>query len=310
MPSLHITDVTELIFDRGGPSVRAASALVRLGDGWLIAQDDGTFGAWWRQGKLTPVRLFPPVEGNDAFSEGDGTKHLKPDLEAACPVSADGEDAALLLGSGSLPARMRAALVFPGDSDECSVVTADLDPLYERLAAAFGIEQDDMNMEGACVLGDTLRWFQRGNGAKGVASYGIDVDLAALLEAVQGRRDPAEVALGRVDRYDLGEANGVPLAITDATLLPDGRILVSAAAEDAPDAVADGDIVGAALAVLDGTDVVTTIPFPPAPDGSAWKVEGVAVRSVSHERLEVLAVVDQDDPGQPALALTVDLQLD
>lgn len=308
MPSIRVTDTTELVFDDGS-HVRAASALVRLGDGWLIAQDDTTHGAWWRGDSIVPVRLFPPVAGHDSFSEDEGTKNLKPDLEAACPVTVAGEDLALLLGSGSLPERMRAARVSLDGAEACTVVVADLDALYSRIAAALGIDQADMNMEGACVVGPMLRWFQRGSGAKGVASAGVDVDLAALVEAVRRERDPAEVEITAVTGYDLGDAGGVALAITDATLLPDGRILVSAAAEDAPDAVADGPIVGAALAVLDDADVVTVVPMPDADDGSAWKVEGVAVESVEGDRLEVLVVVDQDDPGAPALALRLDVDL-
>lgn len=307
MASITVTDVTELVFDDGTP-VRAASAVVRLGNGWFVAQDDVTLGAWWRGASITPVRIFAPVDGVDRFSEDAGTKHLKPDLEAACSVPVDGAQVALLLGSGSLPARMRAALISAED-DRCSVTTGSLDGLYARLAGAFEIASDDMNMEGACVLGSTLRWFLRGNGAKNVPSASVDVELADLVEAVRGHRDPADVRVGRVHRYDLGDADGVPLAVTDAVTLPDGRIVVSAAAEDAPDAVADGPIVGAALAVLDGADVVAVAHLPLAPSGSAWKVEGVALREVSRGGCTVLAVVDQDDPDLPAVALTLDLRL-
>ena len=309
MPSIRITDTTELVFD-DGTAVRAASAISRLGDGWLVAQDDVTLAAWWRGDSISAIRVFAPVEGHDTFSEAAGTKDLKPDVESACPLTVADQECVLLLGSGSSPARMRAALVRPGDGDDCAVTVVALDALYERLAGALGIDQSDMNMEGACIVDGRLRWFQRGNGAKGVASASIDVDLGALIAAIQGEHDPGDVGLGEVARYDLGDADGVPLAITDAVLLPDGRILVSAAAEDAPDAVADGPIVGAALAVLDGPEVTAVIALPPAPDGSAWKVEGVALRRAEGSRFEVLAVVDQDDPEAPALALTLDVRLD
>ncbi|MFN0028314.1 MAG: hypothetical protein ACKV2O_14200 [Acidimicrobiales bacterium] len=73
--------MSRLVFEDGSP-VRAASALDRLGDGGLVAQDDANFAAWQRNGSITPLRIFPPVEGRDHFSEADGTKHLKADLEA------------------------------------------------------------------------------------------------------------------------------------------------------------------------------------------------------------------------------------
>ena len=103
---VFVDDVRALRFDDGTP-VRAASGIAPLGDGWLIAQDDATHAAWRLGSAVTPVRLLPPVEGLDVFSEAEGTKHLKPDLEVACPAEVDGEPAVLLLGSGSTRRRMR-----------------------------------------------------------------------------------------------------------------------------------------------------------------------------------------------------------
>src|SRR5688500_7846848 len=119
-----------LRFDDGSP-VTAASGIAPLGDGWLIAQDDATFAAWRRGGSITAVRVLPAEEGHDRFTEAAGTKHLKPDLEVACPAEVDGEPAVLLLGSGSSRRRMRGVLVRL--SDGCPVVrAADLTALYER----------------------------------------------------------------------------------------------------------------------------------------------------------------------------------
>ncbi len=95
---VRVDDVRALRFDDGTP-VTAASAIAPFGDGWLIAQDDATFAAWERAGRVTSVRVLPPVEGHDRFSEVEGTKHLKPDLEVACPAEVDGEPAVLLLGA-------------------------------------------------------------------------------------------------------------------------------------------------------------------------------------------------------------------
>ena len=55
----------------------------------------------------------------------------------------------------------------------------------------------------------------------------------------------------RCARYDLGEIDGVGLAVTDAVTLADGRVLVSAAAEDSPTTYDDGPVVASALALLD-----------------------------------------------------------
>jgi hypothetical protein len=312
MLSVEVHRTTSLRFDDGSP-VRAASAIAPFGSGWLVAQDDATHAAWWRDDAVTPLRLFPPVAGHDLFTEEHGTKRLKPDLEAACAVDAGGKPGTLLLGSGSLPNRTRAALVREGP-DRPWVTTADLTSLYDVVGRALGVPEARRNLEGACVVGDHLRWFQRGDRRRGVVDGSVDVDLAALLAALAGDADLAAIPLGDVRRYDLGaigepeDAGGaVPLGITDAVVLDGGRVLVSAAAEDTDDPVADGPVSAAALAVLDGEEVIAWTLLPADVRGAVPKVEGLAILTASADTLELLAVVDADDAAlaAPVLHLTV-----
>jgi hypothetical protein len=273
---VEIESETRLWFGPGVP-VRAASAIAAFGDGWLVAQDDATHAAWLRPGGVTAIRVIAAVDGHETFSSAEGTKHLKPDFEAA--VAVDG--GVLLLGSGSTAARMRASQV----TEPGAFRTVDLTPAYHRVAAALGLAPDQLNLEGAARIGDRLRWFQRGNSAAGVPSAAVDVDLSALLAG-----EPPEVR--RPCRYDLGTVGGVALAITDAVSLPDGRLLVSAAAEDTPNAVDDGPVVGAAIALLDDERVLAVASVP----GGPYKIEGLAVRAAGPGEAALIAVVDADDP--------------
>ncbi|MGY2130095.1 DUF6910 family protein [Blastococcus sp. SYSU DS0617] len=303
---LVVDGIRRLRFDDGTP-VTAASAIAPLGDGWLIAQDDATVAAWRRAGSVTPVRVFPPVEGLDRFSEAAGTKGLKPDLEVACPAEVDGEPAVLLLGSGSSPRRMRGVLVRLVDGEP--VATAgDLAPLYERAAGRLGVTMDELNLEGAGQHEDRVRWFNRGNLAAGVPSASVELPLEALVAAVLGRVDPAAVPVGQPWRYELGEVEGVGLAVTDAVALPDGRMLLSAAAEDTPNAIDDGPVVATALALVDGETVVAVTPVPEV-DGQVHKVEGLGLRSVDGGAVHLLAVVDDDDPEAPSAELELRVEL-
>ena len=303
---ITVDDVRALHFDDGTP-VTAASAIAPLGDGWLIASDDATSAAWQRPGGTTPVRVLPPVEGHDRFSEAAGTKRLKPDLEVACPAEVDGEPAVLLLGSGSTDRRMRGVLVRLVHGQPVAQA-AELGPLYGTVAAALGIPAGQLNLEGASRSGNTVRWFNRGNLAAGVDPASVDLPLADLVSAVLGRTPPAAVPVTGPRRYALGEVEGVGLAVTDAIALPDGRLLLSAAAEDTPNAIDDGPVVAAALVLVDGERVLATVAFP-EPDGVVHKVEGLALREVRDGAVRLLAVVDADDPGTPSLelALRVDL---
>lgn len=288
---LVVEERRTLTFPDGSP-VRAASAVVPFGGGWLVVQDDATHAAWVRAEGVDPVRVVEAVDGLEVFSEVAGTKHLKPDFEAACAVTVDGVEAALLLGSGSSPARMRASLLRLDTAGAPYFLVSDLTPVYHAVAAAMDLTAEQLNLEGACVLGDTLRWFQRANVAVGAPSVCVDVGLTALLAGT------AEV--GSVRHYDLGRVRGVALAITDAVPVADGLVLVSAVAEDTPNAIDDGPVVAAALALLDDFGVRAIAELP-----GVVKVEGLAVIEPTGDGVRVMAVVDADDPAAPSERLTL-----
>jgi hypothetical protein len=235
------------------------------------------------------LRVLPPVDGHDVFSEREGTKHLKPDLEAAVAL---GPRDALLLGSGSSAARTRLARVAPGGP-----AVRDVAPLFAAVARALELPAGTLNLEGACLVGWGLRWFQRG--AAHVPSASVDVDLAALLTG-------GPVRLSGVRRYDLGDVDGVPLAVTDAVALPDGRVLVSTAAEDTSDPVDDGPVVASGLALLADDRVVASVLLP-ATDGQVHKVEGLTL--LPGDGLRLLAVVDADDEHSASTALHLRVSL-
>ncbi|UOY03523.1 DUF6910 family protein [Blastococcus sp. PRF04-17] len=297
---VFVDGVRALRFDDGTP-VTAASGIAPLGDGWLIAQDDATSAAYRRADSVTAVRVLPPVDGLDRFSEAAGTKRLKPDLEVACPAEVDGAPAVLLLGSGSSPRRMRGVLVTLEDGRPVARA-GELGALYDAVARTLGLPMDQLNLEGASRHGDTVRWFNRGNLAAGVRSASVDVPLDGLVAAVLGRGRTKEIPVGRPLSYDLGEVAGVGLAVTDAIALPDGRVLLSAAAEDTPNAVDDGPVVATALALLDDADVLAVAPIPEV-DAAVRKVEGLALRDVGDGEVHLLAVVDDDDPDESSAEL-------
>ncbi|MDA3040190.1 MAG: hypothetical protein O3C27_11830, partial [Actinomycetota bacterium] len=184
-----VHNVHRLHFDDGSPA-RAASGIVALGQGFLIAQDDATHAASWQPPfPAEGLRLLPPVTSQagellDVFSEPAGTKKLKPDLESACPIEVDGQAAVLFLGSGSSAARNRGVLVADSTADP-SVSVADLSEFFAAVNDALGLASGDdstlLNLEGVCCQGDRLRLFNRGNHGAGLANASVDVSLAGFL---------------------------------------------------------------------------------------------------------------------------------
>lgn len=301
---IELESVTSLRFVDGAP-VRAASAVAPLAGGLLVVQDDAAHAAWWSGGQATSVRIVPPVEGLDVFGDATGTKHLKPDLEAACSVTVAGGPAVLLLGSGSGPRRMRAVLVRPGHPVPVAGSPADLTELYVRVAAALEVDLEQLNLEGACVVGNVLRWWQRGRPEAGLPTGSVDVDLGALLAAVRGSGHTYDVGVRGARTHDLGSFEGVGLGITDAVTLAHSdaaSVLVSAAAEDTDDPREDGPVVGSVLALLEHSGAVRTVELPRVA-GRVAKVEGLCLLDQQTAGARVLAVVDADDPEAPSLAL-------
>lgn len=303
--TVEVSSVSRLQFADGSP-VRAASAIVPFRGGWLVAQDDSNHAAWQRPGReTTRVRLFPPTDGHDEFSEAAGTKHLKADIEMACvmadPVS--GASAALLMGSGSTDRRMRGAWVTLGASGPV-VECLDLSPLYALVAETLELPMSFLNLEGAAVSDGELHLFNRGVPAQSIASQSVIVDEASLLKVLRSPAGLASLEIRRGPVFDLGTVDGVGLSVTDAMAIGSGRFLLSAAAEDTASTYDDGLVVGSAIVVADRSGTLARGLIPPV-EGRVAKVEGLALIGCNESGATLLAVVDDDDTEQPSLQLTL-----
>jgi hypothetical protein len=69
---------------------------------------------------------------------------------------------------------------------------------------------------------------------------------------------------------------------------------------------ADGLVVGVALALVQGDDPLAVAALS-GPDGSVFKVESLGLRAVGNRGLDLIAVVDADDPLVPSAELEVRL---
>ena len=296
---IEVVGVERLRFSDGAP-VRAASAVVPFAGGFLVVSDDATHAAWFQERSVTAVRLLPPTDGYVLFSDATGTKHLKPDLEAACGVTVEGAPAALIMGSGSSPARMRWVLLRLEQGQPRATV-ADMTAVYASVADALGVAPADLNLEGACVIGDSLRWYHRGRPSAGQPSRSVDLDLEAAVAAVLGEVDPTAVSVADPRTYELGDVAGVGLAVTDVVTLPDGTVVASAAAEDTPNPRDDGPVLASGRARLDDSAATAVVPLPSV-EGAVLKVEGLMVLEADDEGTLLLAVCDADDPDAASLA--------
>ena len=105
----------------------------------------------------------------------------------------------------------------------------------EKVGGKFAtdLDTDGLNIEGAALLGDAVRLFQRGNGAATNATY--DISREGLLGLLL-HRTLASPMIARVVPWDLGDIDGVPLGFTDA-VATEREIWFLGAAESSPSTI-------------------------------------------------------------------------
>lgn len=298
---LHFTDADQEI---GLPAhVRAGSALRRWGRRIAVVQDDVNALAILDPQAGTVVSLLLPAGagGQRQFSERRGNKAQKMDLEA-CFVLPDGR--LIAIGSGSTTARDHVVVVSEGRH----VRVVDGAPLFEHLRSRQDFAGSELNLEGAVVVGGLLRLFQRGNGAviEGRAPSNAVGDLQ-LADFLSWLDDGAALPrLDAVTQVDLGRAQGVSFGFTDATALPDGRVVFLAGAEASSDTYHDGDVLGAKIGLLESDGFVACDILDTAGALTSLKLEGIDFVGCSATGgLDFMVVADMDDPDVPAAIATL-----
>ena len=284
---LRTLDMTSPTEPDGEPWVSAASGMVLAGDSLYIVADDELHLARFAATGAAPgqwLRLFP----GELPAKKKPRKKAKPDTEciALLPPSGEAPGGTLLaLGSGSGPARRRAALL-PLDAAGAPLgairqidISATLTALESQLP--------ELNIEGLVARGSRVTLLHRGNKG-GAPNAVVTLNLAALLSG----HGAAEVAIRTVH---LGHVDDVPLTLTDAEARPDGSLLFTAVAEATDDRWQDGHCLGSAIGLMDAAGELRWLErLTPA-----LKIEGIATRQAGSE-LECLLVTDPDDRSEPA----------
>ena len=306
LPALQLSAVRELRLaepsTEGRPAqLSAASGVVRRGDFVYVIGDDELFLAVFRlSAPDEPGTLERALAGDLPLDHG-ARAGAKPDLEALTvlpPFGGHPYGALLGLASGSGPGRDRGfvwALAVDG-SLRGQAQEVDLAPLYRRL----GEHIEELNIEGASVIGDRLWLLQRGGGTGRPAGIVAELSLEEVMDSLQRdlRLDADELAALRA--YDLGTLDGVPLTFSDATPVAQ-ELLVFTASAEAEDGRIRGSVVG--TLGLDGrVQRLRTI-------DRRYKVEGVHA-TIDTGVMDFLFVCDQDDPDAASPLLSGAMPVD
>lgn len=308
-----LRDVAPMAYaDGGDPSadypayVRAGSAVRRWNAGLVVVQDDvNALALRDGTGVFNPLLLPRGEQGRRRFDDSLGNKAAKLDLEAGVVIP-DGRFIAL--GSGSTSRRERIAVVWP----DRKVDLREAGEFYDLLRNTPQFAGAKLNLEGAVVVGDRLRLFQRGDSAPTETTPAVnataDVDLADWVRWLDGE-GPLPRLLAVV-QYDLGAVDGVPLGFTDAAALSPQTMVFLAGAEASVDAVSDGAVAGCRVGLIDGEAVWIWDIRNEQGELVRLKLEGV--EPLDDERAEprrFAVVTDMDRADQPGLIGILELHL-
>lgn len=315
--SAVVTSRTPLYYEEGAdPSIdRPAHVRSGSGLGWLrtreklvIIQDDASFLALVDPITKHATSVTLPWErgGRRQFDSTRGNKSEKLDLEACIVVPIEeGVDRLVAFGSGSSSMREK-VLVVDFTAEDLDAQLVDASSLYKEFRARTGFSGSELNIEGACIVGGTVRFFQRGNGSASGDLPAIDatcdVDLMQLLsylDAPQARDIPS---IGDVHVYDLNQIENVKLTFTDATMQGDSLYFL-AAAEASPNAVDDGPVAGVVIGIAN-EEAVRFAPLASA-DGAPFLLKAEGLVPNPYREGEFFIVTDRDDPELASELCTV-----
>jgi hypothetical protein len=283
------------------PHVASASGVVRRGDFAYVIGDDELFLAVFQLSAADEPGTLRRALAGDLPLDHDARGEAKPDLEVLTvlpPFPGHPFGALLGLGSGSGPGRDRGfvwALEVDG-SLRGEARPVDLAPLY----ATLGEHIEQLNIEGASVLGERLLLLQRGGGKEHEAGIVAELSLDKVMESLRDdlRIDPHELAALRA--YDLGTLDGVPVTFSDATPLAHELLVFTASAEGE-----GGAIRGSLVGTLDRDGQVQRL----RTIDRRYKVEGVHA-TIDTGVMDFLFVCDQDDPDTPSPLLGAAMPVD
>ena len=302
--NLRDLDLDETLWEGRHAHVASASGVVRRGDFVYVIGDELLDIAVFRMSSQEPGELRKVLAG-DLPSDDDERKSEKPDLEslAALPPFEGAPNGALFgLGSGSGPGRDRGfTWAFATDGGlEGEAREVDLAPLYDMLRR----DVPELNIEGACVMGERFWLLHRGNDEDS-RSVIAELSLPDVMGSLTGdlRVDAHELAAIR--EYDLGELDGVELTFSDATAVASDLLVFTASAEAQGHDGPDGEIRGSVVGTIDLDGHVTRL----RTIDRRYKVEGVDAR-LDAGVVDFLFVCDQDDEdaASPLLSATMPLE--
>lgn len=251
-----------------------------------------------------PLNKYLLLEGFPL--EGRIPKAVKPDFESMAEVQEGGNTSLLIFGSGSIsPERDMLIKVDTQQMENPQVFS--LTTFYDHLLFLMGGSRADLNIEGALVIKEELFLFNRADNQIFVVNW------KNLLKSLQDEKAIRSLDI-RQFKIDLPDREGVIAGFSGACFVPEqNKILFTATLEATEDWIADGEILGSYLGVLDLNKLsegkAEKLFLVLGEDGQPIKdkLESLAIHNLREDgALRLVAVADNDDGTSRLLELEVD----
>ncbi len=286
------------------PKLPSASGIELVDSTYYVVGDDAPFlyqlDKNFKQTKKTA--LFDTTD----FATGRIPKAVKPDLESIAHFTYGRDHMLMLPGSGSGPKRNRAFLV--NLTDKMKVQELDFSRLYTFLKRVMRLEGDgELNLEGLAMDNTYTYMLQRALGTS--SNTLLRFDTQDFKRFIVGKGDLPAVA---VYYFELPAVGGYKTGFSGAFAL-EGKLFFTASAEDTPNAVADGEVMGSVVGVIDlnalpyATRAASPLKLPAVPltnpDGTLFKgkAESLVVKARALEGEYEVVIVSDDDAGGSGL---------
>ena len=273
-------------------------------------------GKYWLIGDNSPWLFgvndaFEVAEKHSIFSmdfteNGTIPKSKKHDFEAMTALNWEGDSALFIFGSGSKTNRFQGVLVKMNNALRPSIATQkfDLTDFYSTILEKAKLKEGELNIEAAAVLGDHLFLFNRGKNKL------ISLKVKHFIDYLSGTRETIKI---KVKTIDLPEIDGIRAGFSGATADEKfQRIVFTASVENTADWVADGEVLGSFIGVLD----LHSLKNHAAPkcvliknkqEILRIKAESITLQESSENSFRCLVVTDSDGGKSELLKLKVQL---
>jgi hypothetical protein len=232
-------------------------------------------------------------------------KKNKHDYEAMTSLLWEGNSALFIFGSGSKsPERNSGKLIQFGATNH--VTNFDLTKLYELIREESKLEEDELNLEAAAVLGESIYLFNRGKNKL------ISLKIKDLSLFLKGETEKIKL---KVITIDLPNIDGIQAGFSGA--FGDekyNRIIFTASVENTANWIDDGAILGSFVGILNVDELYNH--FEPIcqllknkqNDVLPIKVESITQKYTEKGKLNCVAVTDSD--GQSSELLELEIRID